>query len=102
MNVIRRALEFLEITGTGPSFFHVGELSENGMGDIKDSEKAREFYEKAADMGFAPAFEKARRQDIPEELISLKEAAYSGEIGACYRLGVLFTQSDNLTPTDYL
>jgi TPR repeat protein len=100
-----QALEFLEISGdlgNAPSFFHAGELYEEGIGDVKDPDKAQEFYVKAADLGFAPAIEKARRKDLPEELIALRDAADSGDVAACYRLGVLFTQSDNLTTNDYL
>jgi TPR repeat protein len=95
-----QAVTMLEIAanlGEVSAFLHCGRLLENGIGDVKNPEKALAYYERAAALGFEKAREKLSKVEIPPELFELKSRA-----DACYQLGCLITKGENLADRDYL
>src|SRR5690606_4031044 len=57
------ALEWLKkaaVEGSPEAFYMLGELYENGYEVGQDEHKAREYYEKAAEMGYQEAIEKLK------------------------------------------
>jgi TPR repeat protein len=100
-----QAITMLEIAGNlgeVSAFFHCGRLLENGIGDVKNPERAIHYYQRAAELGFEKAREKLSKVEIPPELFELKSRADAGDVGACYQLGCLIAKGEHLSERDYL